>query len=85
LEDTHKLHVTEAIADFGRRVLPNPPCSLDLTPPFCHLLGAWKEDLQGPSLTVNAERQGLKRKESKEHLFTGEAECRQTWRLTVKK
>ena len=57
------VHVTEAIADFGRRVLPNPPCSLDLTATLCHLLGAWKEDLQGPSLTLNAEGQGL-RKES---------------------
>jgi len=78
------VHVTENVADFGQRVFPNPPYSLDLTPPVCHLLGAWKEDQQGPSLTVNAERQGLKRKESKAHLFNGEAECGRTWRLTLK-
>ena len=77
------VHVTETELDFGLRVLPNPPCSLDLIPPVCHLLGAWKEDLQGPSLTVNSVLGGLKRKESKVHLFKGEAECRQTWRLTL--
>jgi hypothetical protein len=78
------VHVTENVADFGLRVFPNSPYSLDLTPPVCLLLVAWKEDLQGPSLTVNAERQGLKRKESKARFFKGEAECGQTWRLTLK-
>jgi hypothetical protein len=78
------VYVIEAIADFGRRVLRNPPCILDLTPPVCHLLVAWKDDLQGPSLTVNAERQGLKRKETMAHLVRGEAECIQTWKRTLK-
>ena len=76
--------VLEAIADFGRRVLPNPPRSLDLTPPV--LSPAWCLERGPTSTIINGKRSApeAKRKKSKAHLFQGGAECRQTWRLSVK-